>query len=647
MVSDDKGVEWKGKTLPKGTVLLSNDNDQITISVKPYTYELDQQDLRLVDTEGNYADADVVPTAKNVAEEGKPATRTVSVTGEWGLAVNLKDIKVSEDGNSITNYKYENKDILYALEVNGKIVSPYKFTIATGYKNVNQDVDNNLIFTTSDNSSVYELSFTEENKFTVKQSKGAYENIVADAYLTFEGAEADRAKALDVTADGLTIKGSEKAAGQYLRVTVHVLGVNGKTFETVKGIQFAGSVVETGEISVADHKVTFDQTKSMMINVDGVFSYEDVQKMRFVYDNNSGEFTNQIYGFDLSIAKDEIGLFSTRLISDYYNQYSNCTLKAYKDKDKEEEFKFGVDAASDLNYIEFTTDLGYNSEAETGAYTLTLTLKDGVNEIKKVAANFNVNVPSFEEMFIKRTNIWDGNVVAFRTIVSNNVVNITSSFGQLYSLTADYSTLNPSDAKFKLVNSSKTTATEGGIITVKDDVLKDGKVLKDITAKYEYPLGGKFTVVSPEFTIHPYSVVDGFSLNYYVNNTIKDAIEYSWADGEIGTAPVTVANALTGAGTATSKYNGLAAFLNKKPAVIGDNLGVEEAGITAKVITTGYADVEAQIVNGALQLKNKANATQILKAPEGAVTSYDITVRVTIMDGAIKNTADYTVRITK
>ena len=249
-------------------------------------------------------------------------------------------------------------------------------------------------------------------------------------------------------------------------------------------------------------------------------------------------------------------------------------------------------------------------------------------------------------MFIKRTNIWDGNVVAFQTKVNNSVVNITSSFGELYSLTADYSTLNPSNAKFKLVNSSKTTATEGGIITVKDDVLKDGKVLKDITAKYEYPLGGKFTVVSPEFTIHPYSVVDGFTLKFYDKNTVKDAIEHQFGSG-FDRSYVTVAAALTGTGEKNNEYRGLAAFLNNKPAVIGNNLGVTDAEISAEVITTGYADVEAKIERGALLLMNKENGTQILKAPEGAVTSYDITVRVTIMDGAIKNTADYTVRITK
>lgn len=274
-----------------------------------------------------------------------------------------------------------------------------------------------------------------------------------------------------------------------------------------------------------------------------------------------------------------------------------------------------------------------------------MTLKDAAgNEIKKVAADFNVTLPVFSDIFLKRTS-WDNEIK--RT--TNTERKITVTQGDLYYTTTDknYSSLQVAELKLVMTNvdETKTTVDEPNTtITLGEDIIsKEGKVLKSIKAKYEYEIMGE-KLSSPEFTITPYSKADGVSFVWYGKDfsaTPKDVIEWTY-NSNINSDAQEIADQVyeAGSGDNKNKFKGLAAVIGSNKYDLNDDL----SGVTytAEITNPGYKNVKVKITNGKLTFKNKSGQ-EIITSPEG--TYYDLQVKIIAKEGVIKNDGIVTVRV--
>ena len=124
-------VTWAGK---KGNVtagqLLIGQLGSETATVTPASYDLGAQELTLVDIDGKTAPVTVTATA---AEGDYVTDRAASPSGKWNLAIAMTD-EVTADNIATAFTKKVNgvdKNVKYALAVNGTVMTGYEYVIDT------------------------------------------------------------------------------------------------------------------------------------------------------------------------------------------------------------------------------------------------------------------------------------------------------------------------------------------------------------------------------------------------------------------------------------------------------------------------------------------------------------------------------------
>ena len=382
-------VTWAGK---KGNVaagqLLIGQLGSETATVTPASYDLGAQELTLVDIDGKTAPVTVTATA---AEGDYVTDRAASPSGKWNLAIAMTD-EVTADNIATAFTKKVNgvdKNVKYALAVNGTVMTGYEYVIDT--QTVNESKTN-----TAYNKANIGLASANVALGTSTLSLNAATAAQAyDSYLTFEGASKTLAEAKGITVDGMNITvPATAAATPGLSVTVNILDITGKIAKKDVVLTIAGASVSETE-TVAPVSIKISTVNSFSVDLGTIFTNLDANIAQ-----NADATKTTVTTADGNF----FALTSATSIGDGLYKVAENTAIAFKKADG------GAATIAARNAIKAVITLNYTGSKYTtaakdlaniyGTFNLTLTLKDAQgNELKKVIVPVTVSKPEFDDYY--------------------------------------------------------------------------------------------------------------------------------------------------------------------------------------------------------------------------------------------------------
>ena len=552
-------VTWAGK---KGNVtagqLLIGQLGSETATVTPASYDLGAQTLTLVDIDGKTAPVTVTATA---AEGDYVTDRAASPSGKWNLAIAMTD-EVTADNIATAFTKKVNgvdKNVKYALAVNGTVMTGYEYVIDTQTVNeskTNTAYNKNQIGLASANVALG-TSTLSLNAATAAQ---AY-----DSYLTFEGASKTLAEAKGITVDGMNITvPATAAATSGLSVTVNILDITGKIAKKDIILTIAGASVSETE-TVAPVSIKISTVNSFSVDLGTIFTNLDANIAQ-----NADATKTTVTTADGNF----FALTSATSIGDGLYKVAENTAIAFKKADG------GAAAIAARNATKAVITLNYASSKYTtaakdlaniyGTFNLTLTLKDAQgNELKKVIVPVTVSKPEFDDYYTANQYAgWNEGVLS-------SVIDNSTQDAPAFTMPTNLYTINKkadgttgmTDAQpdyaytYKKAAVDNSEVKEAASITF-TDVVKDGflkttdykvKASNEVVTVNALTNGGSAEdngiSVSKEFTMKLAPAFNKAKLVYYTNG-VAGTVAAVNADGIIA--------ALTGDGTANKPKNGLA-----------------------------------------------------------------------------------------
>ena len=621
-------VTWAGK---KGNVtagqLLIGQLGSETATVTPASYDLGAQELTLVDIDGKTAPVTVTATA---AEGDYVTDRAASPSGKWNLAIAMTD-EVTADNIATAFTKKVNgvdKNVKYALAVNGTVMTGYEYVIDTQTVNeskTNTAYNKNQIGLASANVALG-TSTLSLNAATAAQ---AY-----DSYLTFEGASKTLAEAKGITVDGMNITvPATAAATPGLSVTVNILDITGKIAKKDIILTIAGASVSETE-TVAPVSIKISTVNSFSVDLGTIFTNLDANIAQ-----NADATKTTVTTADGNF----FALTSTTSIGDGLYKVAENTAIAFKKADG------GAATIAARNATKAVITLDYASSKYItaakdianiyGTFNLTLTLKDKQgNELKKVIVPVTVSKPEFDDYYTANQYAgWNEGVLSSVIDNSGNIPAFTMPTN-LYTINkkAD-GTTGMTDAQPGYVYTYKKAAVdnsevkEAASITF-NDVVKDG-FLK--TTDYKVKASNEVVTVnaltgvsnaaadntisvSKEFTMKLAPAFNKAKLVYYTNG-VAGTVAAVNADGII--AP------LTGDGTANKPKNGLALqYGDEEIAVSTTAIPASESDdhkLGGYKVTTGSAATGAVVVKFAKSAES-AGGSVTLETGDAGVKIADL-----------------------
>ena len=572
-------VTWAGK---KGNVaagqLLIGQLGSETATVTPASYDLGAQELTLVDIDGKTAPVTVTATA---AEGDYVTDRAASPSGKWNLAIAMTD-EVTADNIATAFTKKVNgvdKNVKYALAVNGTVMTGYEYVIDT--QTVNESKTN-----TAYNKAQIDLASKNVALGTSTLSLNATTAAQAyDSYLTFEGASKTLAEAKGITVDGMNITvPATAAATPGLSVTVNILDITGKIAKNNVTLTIGASVSETETVAPVSIKIS--TVNSFSVDLGTIFTNLDANIAQ-----NADATKTTVTTADGNF----FALTSTTAANGLFNVAGNDKI-AFKKADG------GAASIAARNATKAVITLNYASSKYTtaakdlaniyGTFNLTLTLKDAQgNELKKVIVPVTVSKPEFDDYYTANQYAgWNEGVLS--SVIDNSTQD-TPAFTMptnLYTINkkAD-GTTGMTDAQpgytytYKKAAVDNSEVKEAVSITF-TDVVKDGflkttdykvKASKEVVTVnaltgVSNAAADNTISVSKEFTMKLAPAFNKAKLVYYTNG-VAGTVAAVNADGII--AP------LTGDGTANKPKNGLAL-----------QYGDEEIAVSTTAIPTSESD---------------------------------------------------------
>lgn len=451
------------------------------------------------------------------------------------------------------------KNVKYALAVNGTVMTGYEYVIDT--QTVNESKTN-----TAYNKDQIDLASKNVALGTSTLSLNAATAAQAyDSYLTFEGASKTLAEAKGITVDGMNITvPATAAATPGLSVTVNILDITGKIAKNNVALTIAGASVSETE-TVAPVSIKISTVNSFSVDLGTIFTNLDANIAQ-----NADATKTTVTTADGNF----FALTSATSIGDGLYKVAENTAIAFKKADG------GAATIAARNAIKAVITLNYTGSKYTtaakdlaniyGTFNLTLTLKDKQgNELKKVIVPVTVSKPEFDDYYTANQYAgWNEGVLS--SVIDNSTQN-TPAFTMptnLYTINkkAD-GTTGMTDAQPDYVYTYKKAAVdnsevkEAASITF-NDVVKDGflkttdykvKASNEVVTVNALTNGGSAEdneiSVSKEFTMKLAPTFNKAKLVYYTNG-VAGTVAAVNADGII--AP------LTGDGTANKPKNGLA-----------------------------------------------------------------------------------------
>ena len=555
-------VTWAGK---KGNVtagqLLIGQLGSETATVTPASYDLGAQELTLVDIDGKTAPVTVTATA---AEGDYVTDRAASPSGKWNLAIAMTD-EVTADNIATAFTKKVNgvdKNVKYALAVNGTVMTGYEYVIDT--QTVNESKTN-----TAYNKANIGLANANVALGTSTLSLNAATAAQAyDSYLTFEGASKSLAEAKGITVDGMNITvPATAAATSGLSVTVNILDITGKIAKKDIILTIAGASVSETE-TVAPVSIKISTVNSFSVDLGTIFTNLDANIAQ-----NADATKTTVTTADGNF----FALTSTTAANGLFNVADNGKI-AFKKADG------GAASIAARNATKAVITLDYSGSKYTtaakdlaniyGTFNLTLTLKDAQgNELKKVIVPVTVSKPEFDDYYTANQYAgWNEGVLS--SVIDNSTQDApkVEMSDKLYTVNkkADGSPMTSGNLAYTFKytgydgssQSGKSTSDFNNISTDTLKIVKDG-VLKvtsyTVKANKEVVTVNALTnngvaidnaiSVSKEFTMKLAPAFNKAKLVYYTDG-VAGTVAAVGVDNVIAT--------LSGDGTKDNKYNGLA-----------------------------------------------------------------------------------------
>ena len=551
-------VTWAGK---KGNVaagqLLIGQLGSETATVTPASYDLGAQELTLVDIDGKTAPVTVTATA---AEGDYVTDRAASPSGKWNLAIAMTD-EVTADNIATAFTKKVNgvdKNVKYALAVNGTVMTGYEYVIDT--QTVNESKTN-----TAYNKANIGLASANVALGTSTLSLNAATAAQAyDSYLTFEGASKTLAEAKGITVDGMNITvPATAAATPGLSVTVNILDITGKIAKKDVVLTIAGASVSETE-TVAPVSIKISTVNSFSVDLGTIFTNLDANIAQ-----NADATKTTVTTADGNF----FALTSATSIGDGLYKVAENTAIAFKKADG------GAATIAARNAIKAVITLNYTGSKYTtaakdlaniyGTFNLTLTLKDAQgNELKKVIVPVTVSKPEFDDYYTANQYAgWNEGILSSVIDNSGNSPAFTMPTN-LYTINKKADGTGMTDAQpgytytYKKAAVDNSEVKEAASITF-TDVVKDGflkttdykvKANKEVVTVNALTGASNAAAdntisVSKEFTMKLAPAFNKAKLVYYTN-VVAGTVAAVNADGIIA--------ALTEDKTANKPKNGLA-----------------------------------------------------------------------------------------
>ena len=551
-------VTWAGK---KGNVaagqLLIGQLGSETATVTPASYDLGAQELTLVDIDGKTAPVTVTATA---AEGDYVTDRAASPSGKWNLAIAMTD-EVTADNIATAFTKKVNgvdKNVKYALAVNGTVMTGYEYVIDT--QTVNESKTN-----TAYNKAYIGLASANVALGTSTLSLNAATAAQAyDSYLTFEGASKTLAEAKGITVDGMNITvPATAAATPGLSVTVNILDITGKIAKKDVVLTIAGASVSETE-TVAPVSIKISTVNSFSVDLGTIFTNLDANIAQ-----NADATKTTVTTADGNF----FALTSATSIGDGLYKVAENTAIAFKKADG------GAATIAARNAIKAVITLNYTGSKYTtaakdlaniyGTFNLTLTLKDAQgNELKKVIVPVTVSKPEFDDYYTANQYAgWNEGILSSVIDNSGNSPAFTMPTN-LYTINKKADGTGMTDAQpgytytYKKAAVDNSEVKEAASITF-TDVVKDGflkttdykvKANKEVVTVNALTGASNAAAdntisVSKEFTMKLAPAFNKAKLVYYTNG-VAGTVAAVNADGIIA--------ALTEDKTANKPKNGLA-----------------------------------------------------------------------------------------
>ena len=619
-------VTWAGK---KGNVaagqLLIGQLGSETATVTPASYDLGAQELTLVDIDGKTAPVTVTATA---AEGDYVTDRAASPSGKWNLAIAMTD-EVTADNIATAFTKKVNgvdKNVKYALAVNGTVMTGYEYVIDTQTVNeskTNTAYNKNQIGLASANVALG-TSTLSLNAATAAQ---AY-----DSYLTFEGASKTLAEAKGITVDGMNITvPATAAATSGLSVTVNILDITGKIAKKDIILTIAGASVSETE-TVAPVSIKISTVNSFSVDLGTIFTNLDANIAQ-----NADATKTTVTTADGNF----FALTSTTSIGDGLYKVAENTAIAFKKADG------GAATIAARNATKAVITLDYASSKYTtaakdianiyGTFNLTLTLKDKQgNELKKVIVPVTVSKPEFDDYYTANQYAgWNEGILS--SVIDNSTQDApkVEMSDKLYTVNkkADGSPMTSGNLAYTFKytgydgssQSGKSTSDFNNISTDALKIVKDGvlkvtsytvKANKEVVTVNALTNNGVATdnaiSVSKEFTMKLAPAFNKAKLVYYTNG-VAGTVAAVNADGII--AP------LTGDGTANKPKNGLALqYGDEEIAVSTTAIPASESDdhkLGGYKVTTGSAATGAVVVEFAKSAESAGGSVTLERGDAG------------------------------
>ena len=558
-------VTWAGK---KGNVaagqLLIGQLGSETATVTPASYDLGAQELTLVDIDGKTAPVTVTATA---AEGDYVTDRAASPSGKWNLAIAMTD-EVTADNIATAFTKKVNgvdKNVKYALAVNGTVMTGYEYVIDT--QTVNESKTN-----TAYNKAQIDLASKNVALGTSTLSLNAATAAQAyDSYLTFEGASKTLAEAKGITVDGMNITvPATAAATPGLSVTVNILDITGKIAKNNVALTIAGASVSETE-TVAPVSIKISTVNSFSVDLGTIFTNLDANIAQ-----NADATKTTVTTADGNF----FALTSTTAANGLFNVADNDKI-AFKKADggaasiaarnaTKAVITLKMDGGTGSSYVSAAKDIANIY----GTFNLTLTLKDKQgNELKKVIVPVTVSKPEFDDYYTANQYAgWNEGVLS--SVIDNSTQNApkVEMSDKLYTVNkkADGSPMTSGNLAYTFKytgydgssQSGKSTSDFNNISTDALKIVKDGvlkvtsytvKANKEVVTVNALTNNGVATdnaiSVSKEFTMKLAPAFNKAKLVYYTDG-VAGTVAAVGVDNVIAT--------LSGDGTKDNKYNGLA-----------------------------------------------------------------------------------------
>ena len=619
-------VTWAGK---KGNVaagqLLIGQLGSETATVTPASYDLGAQELTLVDIDGKTAPVTVTATA---AEGDYVTDRAASPSGKWNLAIAMTD-EVTADNIATAFTKKVNgvdKNVKYALAVNGTVMTGYEYVIDT--QTVNESKTN-----TAYNKANIGLASANVALGTSTLSLNAATAAQAyDSYLTFEGASKTLAEAKGITVDGMNITvPATAAATPGLSVTVNILDITGKIAKKDVVLTIAGASVSETE-TVAPVSIKISTVNSFSVDLGTIFTNLDANIAQ-----NADATKTTVTTADGNF----FALTSATSIGDGLYKVAENTTIAFKKADG------GAATIAARNAIKAVITLNYTGSKYTtaakdlaniyGTFNLTLTLKDAQgNELKKVIVPVTVSKPEFDDYYTANQYAgWNEGILSSVIDNSGNSPAFTMPTN-LYTINKKADGTGMTDAQpgytytYKKAAVDNSEVKEAASITF-TDVVKDGflkttdykvKANKEVVTVNALTGASNAAAdntisVSKEFTMKLAPAFNKAKLVYYTNG-VAGTVAAVNADGIIA--------ALTEDKTANKPKNGLALQYGDEEIAVSTTAIPASASASNKL--GGYQVSTADATSGATI---KVGFAKSAESAGGSVTleAGDIGVKIT------------------